>query len=234
MRIYHAGERLPYPDDWPPLEYFVEAVHVENAAKDAFGTLFKNGAGETEADQFLRANPALLGQCLNLTNFGHHEMRVLPQKLIDPGARPKRRGLKPDYIFGGKSSDGFFWCVAELKGPQDRIFKRSGVEGRTISLSSTVNEGVFQLLQYIDYCSAQQAYIRDHFGLQNFREPIGFLIVGRDAEVEGDEQLQVLRSAWNRMCSGRIQIRTYDALLRSNSSSWIPEEQAFSGATRPL
>ncbi|WP_157773876.1 Shedu anti-phage system protein SduA domain-containing protein [Variovorax atrisoli] len=230
MRIYKAGD-LPYPSDWPPQEYFVRPGQVANAVSEAFGNLLRNGAGETEADQFIRSNPALLGQCLNFTNFGHHGMWVLPQKLIDPGASRKRRGLKPDYVFGGKSSDGFFWCVAELKGPQDKIFKRSGAEGRTISLSSVVNEGVCQLLQYIEYCSAQQAYIRDHFGLPSFREPIGFLVVGRDAEME-DEQLQELKSAWNKMAGGRIQIRTYDALLRSTSSSWTSEEQAFSGAKR--
>jgi hypothetical protein len=225
MKIYEAGERAPYPADWPPQEYFVEPSRVVDAVHRAFSELLSDGASETDADLFLRANPAVLGQCLNFTQFGHHGMWVLPQKLIDPGASSIRRGLKPDFVFGGKSSDGFSWYVAELKGPQDKIFKRTGSDGRVISLSSTVSEGVCQLLQYMDYCSAQQAYIRDHLRLTNFREPIGFLVVGRDDELECDEQLQALKSSWNRMSGGRVQIRTYDALLRSNSSSWIPEEQ---------
>ena len=144
--------------------------------------------------------------------------------MIDPGANSSRRGLKPDYVFGGKSSDGFSWYVAELKSPGAKIFRRSGSEGRLVSLSATVSEGVCQLLQYMDYCSAQQAFFRDHFGLTGFREPAGFLIVGRDDELEGDEQLQALKASWNRMSSGRVQIRTYDALLRSNGSSWDPDE----------
>lgn len=224
MRIYTAGERLPYPSDWPPQEYYVEENSVKAAVKLAFSNLLKNGATETDADTFLRENPALIGQCLNFTNFGHHGMWVIPQKLIDPGASPKRKGLKPDYLFGGKNSDGFFWCVAELKGPQDRLFKRANDSRNTISFSTIVNEGICQLLQYMDYCSSAQSYFRDHFGLNDFREPRGFLIVGREAEFENDCQLQELKSVWNRVSGGRIMLRTYDALLRSDSTSWVDAE----------
>jgi hypothetical protein len=190
------------------------------AVKLAFSTLLDQGVTETDVDNFLRDNPALIGQCLNFTNFGHHGMWVIPQKLIDPGASPKRKGLKPDYIFGGKSSDGFFWCVAELKGPQDKLFKRATDDRKTISFSAVANEGICQLLQYIDYCSAAQSYFRDHFSLSDFREPRGFLIIGREEELEGDAQLQELKAAWNRISGNRIILRTYDALLRSDSSSW--------------
>jgi hypothetical protein len=225
MRIYKSGERQPYPSDWPPEEYFVEQSRVKDAVKLAFSDLLDKGANETDADIFLRANPALLGQCLNFTNFGHHGMWVIPQKLIDPGAAPGRKGLKPDYVFGGKSSDGFFWCVAELKGPQDKLFRRASDDRKTVSLSATASEGICQLLQYMDYCSSQQSFFRDHFKLSDFREPRGFLVIGREDEFETDDQLQELKAAWNRLSGGRILIRTYDAILRSHSASWDPEEQ---------
>lgn len=224
MRIYNTGERPPYPSDWPPQEYYVDESSVEAAVKLAFSSLLARGATETDADDFLRKNPALIGQCLNFTNFGHHGMWVIPQKLIDPGASPKRKGLKPDYLFGGKNSDGFFWCVAELKGPQDRLFKRAADGRQTISFSAVANEGICQLLQYMDYCSSAQSYFRDHFGLNDFRESRGFLIIGREAELENDSQLQELKAAWNRVSGGRIMLRTYDALLRSDSSSWAEVE----------
>ena len=214
-----AGERPPYPSDWPPQDYFVEEKSVKVAVQLAFSNLLQSGATETDADVFLREHPALIGQCLNFTNFGHHGMWVIPQKLIDPGgANPKRKGLKPDYIFGGKNSDGFFWCVAELKGPQDKLFKRATDNRKTISFSAVANEGICQILQYMDYCISAQSYFRDHFGLTDFREPRGFLILGREGEFESDSQLQELKAAWNRVSGGRIMIRTYDALLRSNSS----------------
>lgn len=227
MRIYKAGERPPYPSDWPPQEYYLEESSVEAAVKLAFSNLLTTDASETVADNFLRENPALIGQCLNFTNFGHHGMWVIPQKLIDPGANPKRKGLKPDYLFGGKNSDGFFWCVAELKGPQDKLFKGAADDRRAISFSAVANEGICQLLQYMDYCTSAQSYFRDHFGLNDFHEPRGFLIIGREAELEADKQLQELKAAWNRLSGGRIMLRTYDALLRSDSSSWAEDEHGL-------
>ena len=142
----------------------------------------------------------------------------------DPGANPKRKGLKPDYLFGGKNSDGFFWCVAELKGPQDRIFRRASDDRKTVAFSAVANEGICQLLQYMDYCTSTQSYFRDHFGLNNFRDPRGILVIGREAELESDFQLQELKAAWNRISGDKLMIRTYDALLRSNGSSWAESE----------
>ena len=103
-----------FPADWPPEEYFTSPSEVTAAVRSAFSKLMNDGAGETAADSFLRKHPALLGQCLNLTNFGHHGMWVIPQKLIDPGATPRRKGLKPDYLFGGRNSDGFFGALLSL------------------------------------------------------------------------------------------------------------------------
>ncbi|GGL37110.1 hypothetical protein GCM10009091_18800 [Pseudomonas brenneri] len=223
MRIYKPGEKLPYSKDWPPESYYVKSSAVSNATKKAFMELLKDGVSETVVDSFLRKNSAFFGQCLNFTNFGHHGMWVVSQKLIDPGATPSQKGLRPDYLFGGKNSDGFYWCVAELKSPSARLFKR-GKNGRNISFSETANQGICQLLRYMDYCSANQSFFRDHFKLTDFREPKGFLIIGREEELELDEQLQELKSAWNRSSGGRIMIRSYDALLRSSSSSWAEIE----------
>lgn len=231
MRIYSPDEKLPYPKNWPPESYHVDSGAVDTATHKAFVELLQSGANETVADSFLRKNPAFLGRCLNFTNFGHHGMWVVPQKLIDPGATPSRKGLRPDYLFGGKNSDGFYWCVAELKGPNALLFKR-GKNGKNISFSEAANHGICQLLQYMDYCNANQSYFRDHFKLTDFREPRGFLIIGRENELELDEQLQELKSAWNRISGGRIMIRSYDALLRSTTSSWGDVEHGWARDNR--
>ena len=55
-----AGERPPYPSDWPPLDYFVEEKSVKVAVQLAFSNLLQSGATETDADVFLREHPALL------------------------------------------------------------------------------------------------------------------------------------------------------------------------------
>lgn len=224
MKFMRVDE-IKYPKDWPPEDYYVPPTALADAVKKAFGDLLDHGASETDADNFLQENSALLAQCLNFTNFGHHGTWVVPQKTIDPGAIPDRKGLKPDYLLGGKNSDGFHWCVAELKGPQDKLFKRVKDKRRTISLSSIANEGLCQLLQYMDYCNSAQAYFRDHFKLNDFKEPRGFLIIGREAEFENDKQLMDQKAMLNRVFGGRIIIRTYDALLRSTTSSWLEHNE---------
>ena len=226
MHIRNARDKK-YPRDFPPQEYFVEESSVKDAVQLAFSELLNNRASETDADHFIQDHRAILGQCLNFTNFGHHGIWVIPQKLVDPGASPSRKGLKPDYVLGGKNSDGFFWCVVELKGTQDKLFKRANDDRRTISFSAVANEGICQLLQYMDYCNAAQAFFRDHFGLTDFREPRGFLVIGRESEFESDEQLQELKAAWNRVSGGKIMIRTYDALLRSDHTSWGEVEHGW-------
>jgi hypothetical protein len=218
------ADQMEYPKHFPPEEWHVLATSVQKAVKVAFSELLAvNTCSETDVDAFLRQNPALLGQCLNFTNFGHHGIWVIPQKLVDPGANTVRRGKKPDYILGGANSDGFHWCVVELKGPHEKLFRKSGAE---VAFSTAANEGICQILQYIDYCSANQAFMRDHFKLNEFREPRGFLIIGRESELE-DEHLRNLRSAWNRLSGGRLMIRSYDALLRSDKSSWGDVEHGY-------
>ncbi|WP_372164867.1 Shedu anti-phage system protein SduA domain-containing protein [Xanthomonas euvesicatoria] len=214
-----------YPKHFPPQAWHVLPAAIESAVQAAFAELVENpSAGETEADNFLKRNPALLGQCLNFTNFGHHGTWVVPQKLVDPGANTVRKGKKPDYLLGGKNSDGFHWCVVELKSPNEKLFKKSA---SGVAFSATANEGICQLIQYIDYCSANQSFMRDHFKLNEFREPRGFLVLGREAELDQDPELQELRSAWNRLSGGRLMIRSYDAILRSNTSSWGQVEHGY-------
>jgi hypothetical protein len=92
-----------------------------------------------------------------------------------------------------------------------------------ISLSSIANRGICQLLQYIDYCSAAQSYLRDTLKLKEFREPKGFLIIGREAELSSDRDAQELSRAFNEMTAPRIEVRTFDALVRSNTTTWANE-----------
>ncbi|MGH2507646.1 MAG: Shedu anti-phage system protein SduA domain-containing protein [Ktedonobacteraceae bacterium] len=213
-----------YQKHFPPQDWHVLPGAIEHAVATAFAELIgKPNASETDADNFLKLNPALLGQCLNFTNFGHHGTWVVSQKLVDPGANTVRKGKKPDYLLGGKNSDGFHWCVVELKGPNESLFKRSS---SGVSFSATANDGICQLIQYIDYCSANQVFMRDHFKLNEFREPRGFLVIGRESELE-DAELQDLRSAWNRLSGGRLMIRSYDAILRSNKGSWGTVEHGY-------
>jgi len=109
----------------------------------------------------------------------------------------------------GANSDGVSWWVLELKGPDKNAFK---VRGRRVSLTSDANEGICQLLDYIDVSSRSQAYLRDELKLAGYREPRGALLIGTEEESE-DEHVRDFKGAWNRM-NPRVQIRSYTALLR--------------------
>ena len=72
---------------------------------------------------------------------------------------------------------------------------------------------MFQLLEYIDYCSETQAYLRETLNLTNFREPQGILMIGRASEVEQNSKKQRMKAAWNKITADRVELRTYDALI---------------------
>src|SRR5207244_3921865 len=112
-----------------------------------------------------------------------HASRVIPQASIRPPLTPEQRGLRPDYIVGGVGSDGISWVVLELKGANDRIFVCDR-DGKGLRLSAAANRGLCQLLAYLDYCAANQAYLREFLNTRSFREPAGILFIGRASELE--------------------------------------------------
>lgn len=200
-----------YPSDWPPQEFLAIQQQTTNAQFLAFKKLVDNNADETALDLFLRSNPQILSSALSFAHTGHHGAWVIPQQAIRPKIGNVQNGLIPDYIIGGKNSDGFQWWVVELKGANAKSFTQ---KKNDIAFSKGLNEGICQLLTYIDYCAEIQSSLRDQFGLKGFREPKGLILIGRESEFAENEVKQKLKSAWNRVTRDTIQIRTYDALLR--------------------
>ncbi len=101
--------------------------------------------------------------------------------------------------------------VVELKGTNETLFTSTKNKMR---FSKTANKAICQLLEYIDFCSKSQSNIRDALKLNDFREPSGFLLVGKEEEFN-DLRKRDLKAAWNRRMSNTIHIRSYDALLRT-------------------
>lgn len=216
LNIYKTGE-APYPDYFPPKKFLIDDQVQKQAQASALKTIVEAGASETEVDQFLRKNPGLVGACMNFTQFGHHGTWVVPQQQVRPPFTENQPGLKPDYIVGGKSSDGFRWLVVELKGGTAPLFVEK--KGGRLSLSAIANEGICQLLGYVEYCTKAQAYLREQLKLTDFTDPQGLLIIGQEDELKC-ERRRTLRHRLNTTLAGRIQIRTYHALVRSTSSTW--------------
>lgn len=201
-----------YPADWPPKECYVDSYEVTTAQYEQLRDLVDSDAGETAIDTYLRENRTVMAACLSFFRTGHHGTWIIPQQIVRPPQRSVGHGLKPDFLLGGKSSDGFAWKVLELKGASESIFATSG---RSVFFGSAANRGIFQLLEYIDYCSEAQAYMRDSLRLTGFREPSGLLLIGRDRELRDYPRRARFKAAWNRANAGALEIRTYDALVRA-------------------
>lgn len=211
MKLSEMADFLDnYPAGWPPKEFFVNEHVVTKVQLEQFREILNYRSDETTIDTFLRNNPEVMVNALSFASTGHHGAWVVPQQNVRPPQVNVIHGLKPDYIVGGRSSDGFKWFVIELKGANEKIFSNSN--GRLI-FSKTVHKGVFQLLEYIDYCSEIQSYLRDTLQLTGFREPKGILLIGREDEIIQDKYRERLKSAWNRFAPN-LEVRTYDSLLR--------------------
>jgi hypothetical protein len=200
-----------YPQDTPPKEFWTNQFKITQAQIDQFRNLVHSNCGETEIDQFLRENKEILAQTAAMYSLGGHGLWVIEQQSIRTSVSGGANGMIPDYIVGGANSDGYQWFIVELKGPCHSIF--SGAS-KKIGFSSVVNQGFCQLIEYIDYSASYQSYLREYLHLNDFREPTGLLIVGREQELFESSRKKELKSAMNRFFGNKIQIRTYDALLR--------------------
>lgn len=188
-------------------------MYLKDEQVNTFEELIKANSEETAIDRFLRDNPEIFTAALHNHRTGHHATCIIPKQSIRPHIQENgQRGLIPDFIVGGKSSDGWEWWVVEIKGANQTLFTQTKNE---TYFSSEINKGICQLLEYIDFCSEYQEVLRSVFRLQDFREPKGLLIAGREGEVTDNESKQKLKAAWNRVTKEKLEIRTYDWLTRS-------------------
>ncbi|NVO09793.1 MAG: DUF4263 domain-containing protein [Bacteroidales bacterium] len=203
----------PWPNEWPDEAFRLIKTNATKTQLRLLSGLIGNNASETEMHNFLLTNQVLFSFALYSFRTGHHGIWVYSKQVIKPKIEGVSKGIIPDFIVGGKNSDGFQWWIIELKGVNDNIFTLDS--NNELYFSSTVNKGLCQLLEYINSCSEIQGHLRDIFKLKDFREPNGLLIVGKESELENDERRQKLKGAWNRLNTTKLEIRTYDWLLRN-------------------
>jgi hypothetical protein len=176
-------------------------------------SLVHSKAGETDIHKFLEANRSVFSFALYAFQTGHHGNYVFSKQQILPKIQGVSKGLIPDFIIGGENSDGLQWWIIELKGADENIFTEE--QNTDIKFSSTANSAVFQLLRYIDTCSEIQSQLRDSFKMTSFREPNGLIIMGTEDEFKENSNKQKMKAAWNRLHPKKLEIRTYDWLLRN-------------------
>jgi hypothetical protein len=198
-----------YPADWPAEEFYVNQGTVTHEQYDHLNGLIESGATETDLEAFFNENQAALALVLTLFRTGHHASWIVPKQIIRARLTDTSPGLIPYYLIAGANSDGVTWWVLEVKSPGARIF---GGTDSAKTLSTEANRGIIQLLEYIDVCAENQAYLRDQAGLKGLREPKGLLLIGSQAELD-DPRNRKLKQAWNNK-NPALQIRTYSGLIR--------------------
>lgn len=211
MKIYSTNSPVEdrYPDDWPPIKYFIHESNLTMNIVEGFRVLVNKNAGERELDSYISKNPLILTAVLDFSNTGHHAAWVIPKKAIRPHVSVDHPGLIPDFLVGGKNSFGITWYVVELKGAQHKLFAKTKTN---LYLHSVANKGLCQLLEYMHFCNTAQSLLRDTLKLHGFVSADAFLFIGRESETKNIRKKD-LKSAINNI-SNNLQIRSYDALLR--------------------
>jgi hypothetical protein len=202
---------IPYPKSWTPEEFKTHEHRADLKELEELVDLINKNSGETTIDKFITKHPALLTLLMTDYSTGHHHAWVIPKKVIKTKIFPKDKGQIPDFLMAGKNSDGITWFVVELKGADSKIF--SETKGRRY-FSSQMNQGINQLMDYLNICDEDQSHLRDRHKLEGFKNPKGILVIGREKEFEDDEAKQKLKKSWNDSLN-RINIRTFDWFKRS-------------------
>ena len=193
--------------------FLTHQIFITKAQVEEFENLLAESAGKRKIDEFLVTNPEVFTSAIQNFRTGHHGAMIIPKQVIRPRIKTiDDKGLVPDFIIGGKNSDGWDWWVVELKGSNQNLFSQTNSD---TYFSSEINKGICQLLEYIDFCSENQSNLRDTFKLEDFREPHGLLITGRESEVLENSKKQKLKAAWNRLNTGKLEIHTYDFMRRN-------------------
>ena len=193
-----------YPKDWTPEEFKILKQGPNLKELEELVELINNNSSETVIDNFLTKFPSLLTLLMIDYSIGHHHAWVIPKKVIKTRIFPNDKGQIPDFLMAGKNSDGISWFVVELKGADSKIFTKT--KGRRY-FSGQMNQGMNQLIDYLNICDEDQAHLRDRHKLEKFRNPQGILVIGRKKDLN-DEEMK-LKKSWNDSLN-RINIRTYD------------------------
>ena len=197
-----------WPSDWPTKENSVVQHDVSHAQYEGLTELVSSKASERDIEKYLSRNREVLALTIWMFRSGHHMSWIYSKEQIRPPSGAAG-GMVPDYLLAGARSGGLDWFVLELKGADKRAFVKSG---KHVHLSNDANEGICQLLNYIDRSSRDQAYLRDGLQLSGFREPRGILLIGTDNETD-DPLVRDFKNAWNRI-NPKLEICSYNALLR--------------------
>ena len=209
--VYTKGVDLQNRKGLPPEELFVSYSSVTRTQLEQFEFLLDKNSSEPDLDKFLRDNPSVLVNSLRVLKTGYDGAWVISQQLIRSFMGATQNGPIPDFIVGGCNPCCFGWFVLEFKGADQQILSEFN---NCLCFSPAVNMAIGQVVEYIDYCASVQSFLRESLSLTDFAGAKGLIVVGRDSEFSGDPRREKFKSAWNKFMGQKIEIITYDAILR--------------------
>lgn len=205
-------DRKKYEEMQPGMTFSSHTDISENTFTE-FQNIYENGT-ETDIHIFLEANPTYLYFALSHT--GHHGFWSRSKPQIRPPLINGKKGHIPDFLLCGSSSNGTEWFAIELKGPQAKLFNNKGT-----AFSPDANEGIVQLVDYVDYINRNISTIRTTLEIPNLNPVKGILLIGKHDETFEDEVKQELKAAFNRTMKG------IDLVSYSRIYSWANEHFEF-------
>lgn len=174
-----------------------------------------DSAGETEAHQFLQANPVLLvngimGPAANLERVALFSKLRFGDEFVT------------DFAFVTADSDGARWTFIELEDPCDAIFKKNGdPTAALVHGERQINDWSAFLKHDLAFAKRRLADIHRMAPIRGPREmwraPTFMVIIGREGSLDGKTRL---RKAEMNDRDPRRQIATYDRL---NPRRWLDE-----------
>jgi hypothetical protein len=209
--VLRRSSDLQYPKGWPPEELFVYYSAVTRSQLEHFEFLLEKNSSEAELVEFLRDNPDVLVNSLKVLKTGYDGAWVISRQRVRSSMGAIQNGHIPNFIVGGCNPCCFGWYVLEFKGADQPMLSESN---NYLHFSSPVNRAIGQVVEYIDYCATAQSFLRESLGLTDFMGAKGLIFVGRESEFSGDPRREKFKAAWNRLMGHRIEIITYDAVLK--------------------
>ncbi|MEV0855114.1 Shedu anti-phage system protein SduA domain-containing protein [Nocardia fluminea] len=188
----------------PNAAFYVAGTHIDPDVAVGLREVVDEANDERPVQSFLEDHPQILARLLT----GGHGRWVIPQKRLSGE-------YIPDFVIGERSSIGFEWHMIELESPAAPIFTKS------YGQSQQLRKGIDQVRDWRRWISNNQDKARrpraEHGeGLTDINGNVpAFVFIGRDTD-RTDEASQRLRQLMDEL---RVQIRSYDWLIRMSSSA---------------
>jgi hypothetical protein len=173
----------------------------------AFENALSSATGERPMQKVLEKHPEILACLIN----GHNGAYVIPQSRLG-------NQHVPDFLIAAETSLGLLWSLIELKSPTAPLTIGDGQH------SKELRRAIKQIIDWREWLNDNSDYARRNtsengLGLHGIRSDAhAFIIISRADMPRASDRLRI------RELNDRIEIHTYDWLIRNCRMQFRPEE----------